>query len=221
MCSNHRFDGNLQMYFFSFYNYDFQVPNFMIENKTPVFIGSGAFGERDEIRQSIRKPQSWTSNFSEGDYPHRHGVFLWTGEGNEKQMPGKPKMPDEPNNFARLPELDGETGVALMSYTGGVVTNLCACSVHGGVLYNHDGNGNYIVKPVPMENETVYGTCYCPYNFMQVSLPTVGENDEVIAPTDTTGIGWVTGQGYKSGSSEMVDENPDKYVYFNENEGEK
>lgn len=90
MCSNHRIDGSLQMYFFSFFNYDFQVPNFMHNNKCPTFIGSGAFIENDNKRNEVRKVQSWTSNFSEGDIPHRHGVFLWTGEGDSIQIPGKP-----------------------------------------------------------------------------------------------------------------------------------
>lgn len=78
MCSNHKIDGSLQMYFFSFFNYDFQVPNFMHQHKTPVMIGSGAFSENDENRKKVKKVQSWSSNFSEGDNPHRHGVFLWT-----------------------------------------------------------------------------------------------------------------------------------------------
>jgi hypothetical protein len=82
MCSNHKIDGSLQMYFFSFFNYDFQVPNFMHQHKTPVMIGSGAFSENDENRKKVKKVQSWSFNFSEGDNPHRHGVFLWTAKGN-------------------------------------------------------------------------------------------------------------------------------------------
>lgn len=203
MTSNHRIDGSLQMYFFSFFNYDFQVPEFMHNSKTPVFIGSGAFSESDKNRCELKKPTSWSSNFSEGDIPHRHGIFLWCGEGNEKQIPGKPNSGYDNNFFYSLPTLTATSPTALISYSGGNVTNLCAAGSHGGTLYNHDGNGNYIVKPVPLTNEPIYGTSYCPYNLIQ------SQSDE--------NIGWKTGTGYIEGTNQMTDDNPDKYEYFTEN----
>lgn len=205
MCSNHRIDGSLQMYFFSFFNYDFQVPNFMHDNKCPTFIGSGAYAENDAKRHEIRKVQSWTSNFSEGDIPHRHGVFLWTGEAGGIQPPGKPNENWNNPNFTYLPQLSQSTPVALMSYAGGEVTNFGRANKHGDVLYNHDGNGNYIIKPIPLVNEEVKGTSYAPYNLLQ-------SNEE-------TYIGWKTGQGYDEGSSKMVNTNPDKFENFTENTG--
>ena len=165
--SNHKIDGSLQMYFFSFYNYDFQVPNFIINNNTPVIIGSGAFCENDDNKFSVRKVQSWTSNFSEGDYPHRHGVFLWTGAGNGTNAPGKPNEGYDSKLFSGLPELTSTTPTALMSYSGGVVTNLSAAGKRGGALTNNDGNGNYIINPIAMKAESVTGTSYCPYTLMQ------------------------------------------------------
>lgn len=200
-------DSKLQMYFYSFYNYDFQVPNFMHNSNTPVMIGSGAFGENDENRASIKKVHSWSSNFSEGDYPHRHGVFLWTGGGNNEQLPGNPNSGFTDSRFYNLPSASENAPVSLISHSGGNVTNLMAAGKHGGTLWNPDGNGNYIIKPVPLINERILGTSYSPYYLLQSDS------------TSAEYIGWETGTGYTFESSQMVSNNPNKYVNFTEADG--
>jgi hypothetical protein len=99
-------------------------------------------------------------------------------------VPGNPNEGGGNPDFAGLPPISASSPTALMSYAGGVVTNLCMANIHGDCLYNHDGNGNYIIKPVPMTNEHVLGTSYSPYKLLQ-------------ATTDLY-VGWTTGQGYKS-----------------------
>jgi hypothetical protein len=81
MTSKSYYDGAVQMFCYCFYNYDFQVPNFMADDNTPVLIGSGAYGEDDSNRWKVKKVQSWTSTFSEADIPHRHGIF-WGATGS-------------------------------------------------------------------------------------------------------------------------------------------
>lgn len=207
MTSNHRLDGSLQMYFYSFYNYDFQVPNFFHESQTPVMIGSGAFCENDDERYKVKKVQSWTSNFSEGDYPHRHGIFLYKGGASNAQLPGRPNDDWDNQSYTNLPTLTGQKPASAIAYIGGVVTNLNAAGKHGGTLQNHDGNGNYIINPIPLTFEDVRGTSYAPYKVIQ--------SDEENAKW----IGWQTGLGYINESSEMVNDNPDKYEHFTESDG--
>ena len=50
-------------------------------------IGSGAYGEDDGNRWKVKTVQSWTSNFSDADVPHRHGIF-WgvTGDKSKKNV---------------------------------------------------------------------------------------------------------------------------------------
>jgi hypothetical protein len=81
MTSKSYYDGAVQMFCYCFYNYDFQVPNFMADDNTPVLIGSGAYGEDDDNRWKVKKVQSWSSTFSEADIPHRHGIF-WGATGS-------------------------------------------------------------------------------------------------------------------------------------------
>ena len=76
----------------------------------------------------------------------------------------------------------------------GSVTSFSHASKSGDVLYNHDGNGNYIIKPIPLENEEVLGTSYSPYNLLQA--------------TEDDYIGWETGKGYVFGESTMKYNNP-------------
>ena len=73
--STNNYDNILAQYFYSFYQYNFQVPKLLSDDGSPTFIGSGAYVETDANRNKLRKTESWTSNFTLEDVPHRHAIF--------------------------------------------------------------------------------------------------------------------------------------------------
>lgn len=69
-------DIRLVPYLYTFFNYDFQVPHFIVNDRTPTFIGSGAYLFSNNFRKSINKAQSWSCNYDCNFMPHRHYIAL-------------------------------------------------------------------------------------------------------------------------------------------------
>ena len=70
----HSTDDSINKFCYSYFNYDFQVPDMV--SKNPVFIGSTGTSWSDPNNKKIKETQSWSSNFTETSIPHRHAVFF-------------------------------------------------------------------------------------------------------------------------------------------------
>lgn len=58
----------------TFYQYDFQVPNLC--GNLPTFIGSSGVQWSDNSMRKVRKIESWTSDYAQYNYMHRHFIFV-------------------------------------------------------------------------------------------------------------------------------------------------
>lgn len=147
MTSKSYYDGALQMFCYCFYNYDFQVPNFMSSDNTPVLIGSGAYGEDDDNRWKVKTAQSWTTTFSDADIPHRHGIF-WGVTGNASF-----KNVSTYSNIARVSSQIGygQDKTAQMGYWSGSTHNFNKMNRHGWSYTKTDASGNYSITDIPVK----------------------------------------------------------------------
>lgn len=163
MTSKSYYDGALQMFCYCFYNYDFQVPNFLSSDNTPVLIGSGAYGEADDNRWKVKTVQSWTSNFSDADIPHRHGIF-WgvTGDKSKKNVA-------EYQDIAKVTSQIGygQDKTAQMGYWSGSTHPFNAMNKHGWSYTKTDGSGNYSITDIPITLKVENGKTFVPTLVMQ------------------------------------------------------
>lgn len=163
MTSKSYYDGALQMFCYCFYNYDFQVPNFMSSDNTPVLIGSGAYGEDDGNRWKVKTVQSWTSNFSDADVPHRHGIF-WgvTGDKSKKNV-------EDYQSIARVTSQIGygQDKTAQMGYWSGSTHPFNKMNKHGWAYTKTDASGNYSITDIPVTLTIENGKTFVPTLVMQ------------------------------------------------------
>ena len=161
MTSTNYYDGAIQMYCYSFYNYDFQVPNFLAQDKTPVLIGSGAYGEDDENRHKIKKVQSWSSTLGDADYPHRHLIFKsFTGDKSYTNIAGYTIFKGgNPSSSTVISAISYNTG-SVPTYYGGK---------HGWGHTRTDNSGNYTFNPQIVKLESETGKTFLPPLVIQIS----------------------------------------------------
>ena len=91
-----------------YFYYPFQVPN-LTEN-VPSFIGSNGINWSDSQYNKIRVQESWTSDYSQSTYPHRHYVFRVL----RKQL--NPADRSISKNTSKMKELFGGTSITANSY---------------------------------------------------------------------------------------------------------
>lgn len=77
MClsTKHRIEDSINKFCYMYFNYNFQVPCFISEDKSPVYIGSGAIRWSDPRNRELIKVETWSSNFTSTSMPHRHALF--------------------------------------------------------------------------------------------------------------------------------------------------
>lgn len=202
MTSKSYYDGAVQMFCYCFYNYDFQVPNFMADDNTPVLIGSGAYGEDDDNRWKVKKVQSWTSTFSEADIPHRHGIF-WgaTGSASFKNVSSYQDIARVSSNIG-----GGQDPTAAMGYWSGSTHKFSSMNKHGWSYTKTDGSGNYSITDIPVTLQVENGKTFVPTLVMQ----------------QTDGGSWLTGnsRGALGGKDNFV-VFKDEVENFTEDDGAK
>lgn len=163
MTSKSYYDGALQMFCYCFYNYDFQVPNFLASDNTPVLIGSGAYGEDDGNRWKVKTAQSWTSNFSDADIPHRHGIF-WgvTGSKSKKNVADYQDIAKVTSQIGY-----GKDKTAQMGYWSGSTHPFNTMHKKGWVYTKTDASGNYSITDIPITLKVENGKTFVPTLVMQ------------------------------------------------------
>lgn len=85
----------------SYFGYNFQVPN--LTNSVPSFIGSSGIEWCDKKYNKLRKVNTWSSNYTQDNYMHRHFLFVEPGLVNpanayQKLNPSKRTTP--PTEYA-------------------------------------------------------------------------------------------------------------------------
>lgn len=226
--SKYNYDGALQVFFTGFYNYDFQVPNLMAKDGTPVFIGSGAYGESDDNYYKVKTVNSWSSSLTAGDIPHRHGIFKgaapfmnsWENEQRgdaykDKNFPADGNIDENINPYDYdVTNLSNSTPTSLYSEPSsseGVVRIQM-----NKVIHHTDEKGNYIIKPISVNYEKNKGASYCPYNLIHFG----NESD-----TTAKIFGWGSSLNQSSSNednenTDLDDDNPDKYSSFTTADGD-
>lgn len=170
MDSTSNYDGSLQQYFYSFFNYNFQVPKFMSEDGSPLFIGSGAFADSQDNFKKIRKAQSWSVNFTRGDIPHRHAIFhSYVDESNGgKSQEARALNYSDTNTvnfaerFGNMPTISQDDPVTTISYISGETASYQSGSSHGWGFVTEDNTGNYMITPWERSFTTLTGAGYFP-----------------------------------------------------------
>ena len=126
----------------SYFGYNFQVPN--LTNSVPSFIGSSGIEWCDKKYNKLRKVNTWSSNYTQDNYMHRHFLFVEPGLVNpanayQKLNPSKRTTP--PTEYALSGTLEDNSKtqhVASAACRGGVAGKSKTCK------YGKDDNPNYI-----------------------------------------------------------------------------
>lgn len=129
----------------NFFQYNFQVP--YLTQKSPTFIGSSGIVWADSQYNRLRTPETWTSDYSQNEYMHRHFLFVEpnqvkTEQAYMKMNPSKRLSP--PTEYALSGTLTEETTVAVAACRGGRV--FCEASPPLSITckFGKDDNPNYI-----------------------------------------------------------------------------
>lgn len=124
----------------NYFNYSFQVPN--LTQNTPSFIGSNGTSWCDKKYNKIRTVESWTSDYCQTNYPHRHFVFKsYVSQSNKNGLNissnnNKPLI----ENFTGK-SLSGNSYVSPFGYHGGGYRGGANNAIGGGEHYNYAFNG--------------------------------------------------------------------------------
>lgn len=78
-------DAALVPFLYTFFNFDFQVPHLLAKDKTPVFLGSGAYLYANNFSKSNNNVQTWSCNYDCNYMPHRHYIALSIYNPNPKE----------------------------------------------------------------------------------------------------------------------------------------
>lgn len=161
-----------------FYQYNFQVPNLC--GNLPTFMGSSGVIWADSQFRRLREIESWSSNYAQMNYQHRHFVFVEPGNSNPneeyQELVNKPQPHKGVLDNSKLPAYSGGTNITKNSYVasanwwGGKV--LCETGEsrqrssytyetgkggHINYIWNELGAGDDKLSNITIENDsTVY-----------------------------------------------------------------
>ena len=156
-------DGALVPFLYTFFNYDFQVPHFIANDKTPVFLGSGAYLYRNETMNRNNKVQSWSCNYDCNFMPHRHYIAVSKFDKKNTTSSTEPYIY---HNYNQKP-VWGEDATASPYYSSNELSTsnslqaeVCRGSVHKCTGNRHgwgatetDASGSYILRDVEVTLE--------------------------------------------------------------------
>jgi hypothetical protein len=75
LSTKHRIEDSINKFCYMYFNYNFQVPKLMADDKSPVYIGSSGIRWSDPRNRELIKVETWSSNFTSTSMPHRHALF--------------------------------------------------------------------------------------------------------------------------------------------------
>lgn len=152
-----------------FYQYNFQVPN--ICGNVPTFIGSSGIDWSDTNFRKLRQIESWTCNYSQYDYMHRHFIFMESSKldpasadglldaGNFINGPkyGRNSIEEGASKYYKSSStITANSYVAAANYAGGSIgvseTYDTGSSGHINYIWNELGAGNSKKSNITLEN---------------------------------------------------------------------
>lgn len=148
-------DLGLQPFLYTFFNYDFQVPHFLSNDKTPTFIGSGAYLYANPYVHLNNTVQTWSCNYDCSFMPHRHYIArsIYQGKDNTSNS----YIYYGYNNNDNLSKYKNTSTVSADNFVQAEVCNgqifSCLGSKHGWGITQTDGSGSYILRDVPVKLE--------------------------------------------------------------------
>ena len=148
-------DLGLQPFLYTFFNYDFQVPHFLSKDKTPTFIGSGAYLYANPYVHLNNTVQTWSCNYDSSFMPHRH--YIARSIYNTKDDSSNTYTYYGYNNNDNLSYYKNTSIVSEYNSVQAEVCNgqifPCTGSKHGWEITQTDGSGSYILRDVPVKLE--------------------------------------------------------------------
>ena len=149
-------DLGLQPFLYTFFNYDFQVPHFLSKDKTPTFIGSGAYLYSDDYVHKNNTVQTWSCNYDSSFMPHRHYIARSIYQTNNSNT-SSPYTYYGYNNNNNLSYYKNTSTVSENNSVQAEVCNgqifPCTGSKRGWEITQTDGSGSYILRDVPVKLE--------------------------------------------------------------------
>lgn len=146
------FDLGLQPFLYTFFNYDFQVPHFLSKDKTPTFIGSGAYLYSKDYVHKNNTVQTWSCNYDCSFMPHRH--YIARSIYQKKDDYSNTYTYYAYNNNDNLKKYENTSTVSADNSVQAEVCNgkifLCTGNKHGWSITQTDGSGSYILRDVPV-----------------------------------------------------------------------
>lgn len=124
----------------NYFNYSFQVPN--LTQNTPSFIGSNGTSWCDKKYNKIRTIESWTSDYCQTNYPHRH--FIFKSYINQSNKNGLNISSDNTKPLIEHftgKSLSSNSHVSPFGYHGGGYRGGANNAIGGGEHYNYAFNG--------------------------------------------------------------------------------
>jgi hypothetical protein len=175
-------ETNLRKYFYTYYNYDFQVPTLLAEDNSPAFIGSCGWADSDENRCKMRKVVQWYTRYSHSTRPHRHGMFAGKSilnNLNEKEVP----------EIYAAGQINTTKPVNIAGYWGCDRFNFPSWNKKGGTKGKiTEQHGNYIINQFYVKTDNV------DVNGMNVKvLVNDGANSKLAGEILRNRYGWKTG----------------------------
>lgn len=196
----------------TFYQYNFQVPNLC--GNLPTFIGSSGISWADSQYRKIRQIESWSSNYAQYNYMHRHFVFvepseldpsrnqenynypLYTGQKGSHSHGWTASGPDK---YKSRTMIDGNSYVASANLWGGYIIAECG-GCHGYTSpTGEDAHPNYIWNELGAGETKVS-------NITLSNYPTVTNGMRYpILQVTSGGLAWTTGDARFSRDSHAND----------------
>lgn len=219
------FDGGLVPFLYTFFNYDFQVPHFIANDRTPVFIGSGAYLYSNNFIKTNNTVQSWSCNYDCNFMPHRHYIALSKykrkKENNESTTVenytpyvyhGFNELPiwenNNPSNSPYYSSTELSTSNSLLAEVCRGTVDICIGNKHGWGRTVTDGSSSYILRDIEISLKSA----------VRNGIPVLiaqSQNNEI--PDITTGENYSTHENFTASDGEYkeyYEEHKDKWFSF-------
>lgn len=161
-------DAPLVPFLYTFFNYDFQVPQFIANDRTPSFIGSSAYLYSNNYMKGNNKVQSWSCTYDCSFMPHRHYIALSKYEKKNESITDDNCYPYIYHGY-NLHPVWGESANASPYYSSTElsssnstlaevcrgVTDICKGNKHGWGKTAMDGTGSYIFRDIEVSLESL------------------------------------------------------------------
>lgn len=208
-------DGALVPFLYTFFNYDFQVPHFIANDRTPVFIGSGAYLYSNNYLKNRNEVQSWSCNYDCNFIPHRHYIAISKYKQQNETSQTQPYIYHPYNQRPIWGSQDSPYYTTNeLTETNSVLAEVCKGKVHQATGNKHgwgytvtDNTESYILR----ENELTLETQY------RNGMPVLIAQSNYDIPDTTTGENYSQYENFTEsdgGYKEYYNEHKDKWFTF-------